>query len=470
MTTPTRLFAALIALALLWLPMTGAAAQEDAGYTAIITEETVDVRSGAGRAYYVVGELEVGQRVRVVEVLFDETWYKISVPDGVYSYVSTAFVNAQGDGSIGVVNADRTEFKAASLRGPGESYRVQGTFGQGDRVEIVAQEGSFYKIIAPVDAYVFVPAGSLRRATADDMVPAETDEPTTDETDEPTEPDTPQATDEPADDQTPDAVEDIDEPAEPVDQAEDTPEDGTDEVVPDGPAVDENPADTETPADTVDPTPTDDAATDGTTDEAEANPDVAAETDDGSGLPALPDVEVSTPARSDALIAKEMELLPYFSSPIEERPLDHMEAQYTELLEQGDLPRVDQQIIGVRLRTIARQREILAAMQRVEAAQSEREPRTVIPDIESLPRTPVEYQAIGLLQVSSVYDGQSLPRMYRLVDPSGRTVAYVAPTPMIDESDLLDTLVGVVGTSSYDPALKLQIITPEQLDALAAED
>jgi len=483
--------AALAVFALLLTLTAAPATAQDTGYTGIITQDSVEVRSGAGRAYYVVGELEQGQRVHVVDVLFDETWYKVTVPTGIYSYVSRAFVNAQGDGSTGIINADRTEFKAASLRGPGESYRVQGTFNQGDRVQIVGQEGNFFKIIAPTDACVFIPAGSLRRATAEDMEPAQPEVADTDPapaddevTDTPTdqEPtnDDADTGDAGADASTQEEMDALDAALNPEGDA------GTDIVEPElteeqlreaaegeGPTEPADESTGETMDEATDPATDTQAETDADTEDsqADANAEDAA-TDDAAaegGLPALPDVEVTTPARSDALKARELELLPYFHTPIEERPLDHMEAGYRDILATGDLPEVDQRIVEVRLRTIARQREILAAMDRVAAARAVREPRTEIPDLEALPRTPVEYEAVGTLHVSSVYDGRSLPRMYRLVDPSGRTVAYVAPTPLIDESDLVQTLVGVVGSSSYDPALKLQIITPTRLDALAAQ-
>ncbi|MEM9413909.1 MAG: SH3 domain-containing protein [Planctomycetota bacterium] len=475
MTRFRHLFATLTACVLLMLPASLAQAQNDGGYTAVITNNEVEVRSGAGRAYYVVGVMETGQQVEVVDVLFDASWYQIVVPEGVYSYVSKAFVNAQGDGSIGVVNADRTECKAAALRGPGASYRVQHLFDEGDRVEIVGEEGNYYKIVSPQEAYVFVPAGVLRRATAqelaarpdDNEAPAETQDNTDaappavqDDTDNVAD-----ATQDAADDATGTEVTDDEVvvlPPTVVPDAIELP------VLPDAPVVDGEGGRVE-----IEETTQDEAVADAGSDTETVNDNTAnagTESQPEAVLPAAPDVEVSTPARSEAMIAKEMELLPYFAVPIQDRPLDHMEAEYRALLETGDLPRVDEQIVAVRLRTISRQREILAAMDRVEAARSVEAPRAEITIVEPQPRIAADYQAIGRLEVSSVYDGQSLPRMYRLVDPSGRTVAYVAPTPAIDESDLLNTLVGVVGTASYDPALKLRIITPEQLDALAAED
>ena len=438
MTTSLRSFAALIALTLLPLSVGGAArAQASPGYTAVVTEQHVDVRSGGGRAYYVVGELEAGQQVQVIEALFDETWYKIRVPETVYSYVSKAFVDAQGDGSTGVINTDRTEFKAASLRGPGESYRVQGTFSAGDRVTIIAEEGNFYKITSPAGSCVFIPAGSIRQATAQDTAPAVP------------------------------AVEEV--PAQPLIETDHTEAPAIVEQADSDTAIEEEAVST---APVVEPAA--DAA-DAVSDLTE-HPDAAEQATDPETvttealLPPRPEVEVETPARSEALKAREMELLPYFAIAIENRPLDYIEEGYRDILANGNLPRVDQRIVQVRLRTIARQREILAAITRAQAISSgSHEPETEIPDLEALPSGPVDYQAVGLLQTSSVYDGHSLPRMYRVVDPSGRTLAYIAPTPLIDASDLLGTLVGVVGSTTYDPALKLQIVTPERLDALTTQ-
>lgn len=173
------------------------ASAQEAPFIGVVTKSDVDVRSGAGRAYYVVGELKEGDMVRVEKILFNKTWYQIRVPQGVNSYISKAFVDAQGDGSKGTINADRTPFNAASLRGPGESYREQGMLSKGDTVTILAEEGNFYKVEPPKDAFVFIAAGTLREATAKDLEKAgedKADKPETPNTDKPAKPD---ATDKP---------------------------------------------------------------------------------------------------------------------------------------------------------------------------------------------------------------------------------------------------------------------------------
>jgi hypothetical protein len=78
------------------------------------------------------------------------------------------------------------------------------------------------------------------------------------------------------------------------------------------------------------------------------------------------------------------------------------------------------------------------------------------------------YAAVGKLTASTVYDGVTLPKMFRVVslDGFGRTVGYVAPTPDFEVESRLGMVVGIVGESRFDEALRLNIIKPERIDAL----
>ncbi|MEZ6242198.1 MAG: hypothetical protein R3B57_04070 [Phycisphaerales bacterium] len=82
------------------------------------------------------------------------------------------------------------------------------------------------------------------------------------------------------------------------------------------------------------------------------------------------------------------------------------------------------------------------------------------------------YVVVGRLAPSAVYDGQRLPLMYRVqsVDPvlGPRTIAYVRPAPGQDLAPNLGQIVGVVGQSVDDEALRLRIVRPERVDALNA--
>jgi uncharacterized protein YgiM (DUF1202 family)/division protein CdvB (Snf7/Vps24/ESCRT-III family) len=437
------------AIVLMVFSMLPASAQE-APFIGVITEDTVEVRSGAGRAYYVVGELKKGDMPRVEKVLFNRTWYQIRVPKGVNSYIAKAFVDAQGDGETGTINSDRTEFKAASLRGPGESYRVQGTLSKGDTVTILAEEGNFYKVAPPEDAFVFIPAGTLREATAADLEaakendePEANDTPDTDTPAQPVEPVTPVEPVEPVEPVTPDNT--TDEPTEPVAPVE--------------------------PSDPVTPQPDGTQPGDSTTEEP-AEPDTAQIPTPPStdGWPAAPKVKVETPARSEALQAVEKKVLPYFSLPLKEQPLDKMAGAYTNL-QAYDLPNIDEQIIEVRLRLISRRQQIVASMERAEATKNINRAKTVITAKEDLEPLPDRFTAVGLLMPSTVYDGGSLPLLYRVVDAStsARTLAYVAPSDEMDLGTMLNQLVGVVGKTTYDRALKLNVITIDRVVLLEAE-
>ena len=78
-----------------------------------------------------------------------------------------------------------------------------------------------------------------------------------------------------------------------------------------------------------------------------------------------------------------------------------------------------------------------------------------------------EYTVVGILNASLVYDGQRLPLLYRLQDPStGQTVAYVAPGPGFQLSTMLGNLLGVRGEKSYDEALRVDVVAPKTVDIL----
>lgn len=79
-----------------------------------------------------------------------------------------------------------------------------------------------------------------------------------------------------------------------------------------------------------------------------------------------------------------------------------------------------------------------------------------------------DYVAIGRLNASAIYDGQRLPRLFRLQETSeGPTVAYVLPSATADLATLTGLLVGVAGTTRYDESLRVNLITPARIDLLA---
>lgn len=78
-----------------------------------------------------------------------------------------------------------------------------------------------------------------------------------------------------------------------------------------------------------------------------------------------------------------------------------------------------------------------------------------------------DFDAVGRLNASLVYDGRRLPLLYRLQEPGeGATVAYLLPTRDFSLAELTGQLVGVSGDLRYDEALRLNIITPRRVDIL----
>tara|TARA_R110000782_G_scaffold13976_24_gene41092 strand:- start:13652 stop:14965 length:1314 start_codon:yes stop_codon:yes gene_type:complete len=79
------------------------------------------------------------------------------------------------------------------------------------------------------------------------------------------------------------------------------------------------------------------------------------------------------------------------------------------------------------------------------------------------------FQLVGRLVVSNVYNGERLPKMYRIqtvsrVDGSPRTLGYVTPDASLDGK--LGSVVGIVGEPRFDPQLRLVIVRPDQVDVM----
>jgi hypothetical protein len=82
-----------------------------------------------------------------------------------------------------------------------------------------------------------------------------------------------------------------------------------------------------------------------------------------------------------------------------------------------------------------------------------------------------QYTVVGRLSASTIYNGERLPLMYRIQSIGGtnpRTLAYIRPSDSMNIESRLGQVVGVLGDSSLDSALRLNIITPLRIDVLEA--
>lgn len=79
------------------------------------------------------------------------------------------------------------------------------------------------------------------------------------------------------------------------------------------------------------------------------------------------------------------------------------------------------------------------------------------------------YTIIGELQPSTVYDGDRLPLMFRVVSVGGvapRTLGYLRPTQDYPLKQMVGQVVGVIGDATLDASLKLNVITPVRVDVM----
>lgn len=408
---------------------------QEVPFTGVVIENQTDVRAGAADRYYRVGELNKGQLVQVDEVIAG--WNKIVPPEGFYSYISKAFVDAKGDGSTGVVNTDRSKVYAADVNGPAGSYRVQAILNEGDGVQIIAEEGSHYKIVAPNSAYVYLPPGSVRRALAMELAPeapAEAGQPV-DEPQPVVEPEPEPVVTQPV------VAEPAAEPtAEPVAEA------------PSEPVIEFHEPQPEVVAEPVEPV--EPAAPD--TSEAALNDMLGTQ-------PQTTEPAAAVEVVSLAELEKQIEVVR--ALPLEEQPLDEMIAKYEALQAKGGLSDADTYRVASRLATLRYNKRIAEGLKVIiEAREGGLRVTPAEPEV-------VTYDAVGRLLASSVYDGRTLPRMYRLVDATtGRALAYLRADGPVDTTRYLGKLVGIQGPTAYDPALKLKVITVKKIDPLAAAD
>ena len=102
-----------------------------------------------------------------------------------------------------------------------------------------------------------------------------------------------------------------------------------------------------------------------------------------------------------------------------------------------------------------------------EVAQRAQMQKQEVVDLEKWLLARQQYTAIGVLNASVVYDGERLPRLYRLQDPvSGHTTAYLMEDPELKLSSMLGLVVGVKGGEAFDESLRRNIITPKTVAVL----
>ncbi|MGC8559290.1 MAG: SH3 domain-containing protein [Phycisphaerae bacterium] len=129
-----------------------------------VSATNVNVRSGPGLRYYIVGQLNKGALVNVVKTT--NGWDVISAPAGARCYVAKQYVKLNSTGDRGTITSRFVNLRAASALTPTSDYAVVGLARRGQRVSVVGQSGMFYIIRAPMHTHFYIYASFVKPAPA----------------------------------------------------------------------------------------------------------------------------------------------------------------------------------------------------------------------------------------------------------------------------------------------------------------
>ena len=138
-------------------------------FIAEVVGTDVNVRSGAGTAYYDTGKVNAPGRVTVVG---EKTgWYEIIPPLGSFSWIAKEFVDVNPTNpGIGMVKDAGVRIWAGSdYREPIRSSILQVKLNKGDIVKLIgtnSQESDYYKIVPPPGAHLWISGNYLKYVEA----------------------------------------------------------------------------------------------------------------------------------------------------------------------------------------------------------------------------------------------------------------------------------------------------------------
>lgn len=155
----------------------------------------------------------------------------------------------------------------------------------------------------------------------------------------------------------------------------------------------------------------------------------------------------------------------------ESQELDVLRERYLALANDPSASAGTRAMARNRAEQIAMRIEVQNDLRKIEASRqklSETQQRVV--DYTNANRKRLPFDAVGRLAASSVYNGDRVPLLYRLVDPTSLfTVAYVKPPEGTSVTEMLGLIVGVKGAKAYDDTLKIDVISPLAVEPLAPD-
>lgn len=190
--------------------------------------------------------------------------------------------------------------------------------------------------------------------------------------------------------------------------------------------------------------------------------------------PATEETSVKTPRRGEPATIESLQSLyeQVQSQPIHEAELDEVIVEFQRAI--NELPEAKdertREFLTSRLELLKLRADLQKSVRAAEEAAGRSKERTarLAREYAELDRSR-SYTVIGRLMPSNVYDGRRLPKMYRVqsVDEGfSRTVAYLMPNEALELDVKLGRVVGIVGETQLDPALRVNIVRPQRVDVL----
>ncbi|MFZ5899628.1 MAG: SH3 domain-containing protein [Bacillota bacterium] len=122
------------------------AAWAEAGQVAVVTTDVLNMRSGPGLGYGIVGKAYRSERLSILSSA--NGWYKVN-RSGVTGWISADFARIEGTvaRSGGASQVAVVTGPAVNLRsGPGTNFSIAGKASQGDRLTVLAKQGDWLKV------------------------------------------------------------------------------------------------------------------------------------------------------------------------------------------------------------------------------------------------------------------------------------------------------------------------------------
>jgi uncharacterized protein YgiM (DUF1202 family) len=449
-------------------------------YYAVVTAEKAALRAGETDQFYLVASADRGTILLVDGE--GSGWARVSYPAG-----STCFVKADAASVDSATNSVRltkaNRLLAASLKdGIDKSWKfvLPTALPEGSNLKLIEtlkeKDGTVtgYRVAAPEAARAFTELRSVRRATAEEVAsykakpgaylpdgasvvaaaPALT----------PTKPELkPAATAE-----KPAATEKVDtslvKPAVP----------GSTTAAPTNPVTTPDAAPAMTTPTTVTPTGGTPATTPATTPASEpaaTTPGVAAGGTPPTDVPEIKPREIPAPT-GPTVESLEPTFQRYWKQGGSNEEITQLIGQYEELLAKAGEDRFSQRrraqiqsridVLTIKMNTQTSVSESQDNAKKVEAS------NLVVQQTLSQVDAARVYATVGTLTTSAVYNGTNLPLMYRVQsnDGSGRTLGYIKPSALPNLASLVGKTVGVVGDSTLDASLKLNVINAIRVDPI----